>query len=217
MSSIGNIYLIWRKGKGDRRIPIGVLKNSATEGVRFYYLQNGVEEAKKHGFQSYTSFPILNKVYTENVLTIFGQRIVKSERNDLADFYDFWKVDRSKIGDLYYMLAQTQGLLPTDNFEFLADFHPVAGSCFISEISGLSHNSVPADSLSVGDVLRFERESGNEHDDYAVKLFKDELFLGYIKKYHSKVVFDTKNTPTIKVHHLERNGILKRVFLSIQF
>lgn len=217
MSTIGNIYLIWRQGRGERRIPIGVLKQSATEGVRFSYLSKGVEEAKKNGFQFYTGFPDVNKEYAENVLEIFGQRIVKSERNDLSDFYDFWKVDTSKTGYLYYMLAQTQGLLPTDNFEFLADFHPISGTSFISEISGLSHKQIPSNSLKVGDVLSFERESSNEHDKYAVLLFKDDLELGYIKKYHSKVVFDTKYTPTIKVHHIEKNGVLKRVFIAIEF
>lgn len=217
MSSFGNIYLIWRSGRGERRIPVGVIKKSATEGVRFSYLDKGVKEAKVKGFEFYTGFPDVTKEYSENVLEIFGQRIVKSERNDLSDFYDFWKVDNTKKGDLFYMLAQTQGLLPTDNFEFLADFHPIAGTCFISEISGLSYKQIPSDSLKVGDELRFERESSNEHDKYAVLLFKDDLELGYIKKYHSKVIFNTKHTPTIKVHHIEKNGVLKRVFIAIEF
>ncbi len=177
-----NIYLIWRKGSGERRIPIGVLKKNATEGIQFQYLAKGVEEASNFGFQYFTSFPDVTKNYTENVLETFGQRIVKSERNDLSDFYEFWKVDESRKSDLFYMLAQTEGLLATDNFEFLADFHPVSELSFISEISGLSHTNISSKLLTVNDKLRFEREENNDFDKYAVKLSKESWNWVMLKK-----------------------------------
>ena len=50
MKAIGNIQLIWRPGKGSRRISIGSIKKNETDGVRFQYNASGVEQAKKMGF-----------------------------------------------------------------------------------------------------------------------------------------------------------------------
>ena len=78
--NIGTIYLAWRKGKGSRRKIVGLIKKNATSGVRFSYIKAGVEEAQKEGFTPYVDFPDTEKVYSENVLEIFGQRLIKTER-----------------------------------------------------------------------------------------------------------------------------------------
>jgi hypothetical protein len=70
MKAIGNIHLIWRLGKGSRRISVGTIKKSASEGIRFQYNQEGVKQAKKLGFVHYEGFPDTDKVYTENVIEI---------------------------------------------------------------------------------------------------------------------------------------------------
>lgn len=216
MSRTGNIYVIWRKGQGSRRIPVGVIKSNVSEGLRFKYLQKNLETASKEGFIPYTGFPETDKEYRENVLDILSQRLVKSERNDLSNFYEFWKVDLEKRFNPFYMLVQTQGLLPIDNFEFLADFNPNKGLNFISEIAGLTKTQVSSDKICVGDKLRYELELENEFDRYAVKLFKDNLFLGYVKLIHSKLFYKSKREIKVKVHHIEKNGILKRVFIDIE-
>ena len=93
MKAIGSIYLSWRKGKGSRRKIVGLIKKNATSGVRFSYLQKGVLEAQKEGFTPYTDFPDTTKVYSENVLEIFGQRLIKTERPDINKYLDFWAID----------------------------------------------------------------------------------------------------------------------------
>lgn len=216
MSRIGNIYLVWRKGRGGRRIPIGEIRKSATEGVRFSYSIENVEKAKNEGFQLFAGFPDTNKEYTENVLEVFGQRIAKSERNDLQEFYKFWNVDLKRKHDTYYMLAMTQGILPTDTFEFLTDFNPKKGLVFISEISGLSTFNISSNTIEIGDQLTFELEPSNEFDKKAVKLFYNSIQLGYVKVVHSRIFYKSKSYPTVKVHHIEKNGILKRVFIRIE-
>lgn len=113
------------------------------------------------------------------------------------------------------MLAYTQGLLPIDNFEFLADFNPKKGLSFITEIAGLSHLKLSSDTLSIGDKLRYKLESDNRYDRDAVKLYKDDISLGYVKIVHSKIFRKTKLPIDILVHHIESNGILNRVFLKI--
>jgi len=216
MNRTGNIYLIWRKGQGSRRIPVGVIKKNVSEGIRFRYIQENLEKAAEDGFIPFTGFPETDKIYKNNVLDILSQRLVKSERNDLTNFYDFWKVDLNKKNDPFYMLVQTQGLLPIDNFEFLADFNPSKGLNFITEIAGLTKTKIPSNSLAVGDILNYKLDKENEFDDYAVKLFKGNLFLGYVKLIHSKLFYKSKQPISVKVHHIEKNGFLNRVFIEIK-
>ena len=217
MSKIGNIYLIWRKGPGSRRIVVGRIKKNSSQGTVFEYIQENLGVAERQGFFSYTGFPDVKKVYTENVIDIFSQRLSKSERNDLKDFYNFWKVDLSKKTDFYYMLSQTQGILPIDNFEFLADFNPYEGLVFISEIAGLTNAKISSDLISVGDTLDYKLNPNNQYDEYSVEVYKNSMLLGHVKRIHSKVFYKTKHRFTLKVHHIEKNtGTLKRVFIEIK-
>ncbi|MFK8061323.1 MAG: HIRAN domain-containing protein [Polaribacter sp.] len=216
MKSIGNIYLTWRKGKGERRIPIGVIKRNKTLGTRFHYLEEGLKDAKKFGFSIYEGFPDISTTYSKNVIEIFGQRIMRSERNDIKDFYDFWLIDKNHLNDVYYMLAHTQGILPTDNYEFLAEFNSSKDLKFITEISGLSKYKINSESLKKGDTLTYKKESDNLYDKYAVKVYKNELLLGYIKIIHNRIFHRSNRCFKISVQHIEKNGILKRVFLRVE-
>jgi hypothetical protein len=216
MKAIGPIHLICRDGKGSRRVPVGIVKNNATEGIRFKYNQEMFSKEVNHSFLPYEAFPDMSKEYKENVLDIFGQRLMRSERNDVNDFYKFWQLDTSKREDKYYMLAMTQGLLPTDNYEFLAEFNPKKGLVFVSEITGLSHSHVRTQDLHVGDHLDYQLEPDNEYDKYAVKVFKGGLFLGYIKTVHNRVFYKAKKLLKITVHALEGNETLSRAFIKIE-
>ncbi len=216
MSEIGNIFLVWRKGIGARRIPVGKIKRNVSQGTSFEYIIGNVEKAKRHGFIPYTGFPEIGKKYSKNVIEIFAQRLSKSERNDLSDFYDFWKVDTTRKEDSYYMLSQTQGLLSIDNFEFLTDFNPKKGLHFVTEIASLSKLQIDSKQLSVGDNLSYKLEPNNSFDDNAVRVFKGDLFLGYVKLIHSRVFYKAKSKIKIRTHHIEKNGTLKRVFIEVK-
>jgi hypothetical protein len=216
MKTIGNIHLIWRPERGKRRISVGTIKKSATEGIRFQYNESNLEDARQEGFLCYEGFPDVDKFYSENVVDIFGQRLTRSERPDTKDFYDFWHIDTSKKDDKFYMLAFTQGLLPTDNFEFLADFNPKEGLIFVTEIAGLSKTMIKSDLLNEGDILRYELDSQNSFDKFAVKVFKENLLLGYIKLIHNRIFHKIRHKQlTLEVQSIEKNGILKRVFLKV--
>lgn len=216
MKEIGHIYLSWREGLGKRRHIVGVLKRNSSLGVRFTYLKDGVDGAKNDGFSPYTEFPDLDKVYTENVLEVFGQRIMKSERSDISDFYDFWEIDTKFKDDKFYLLAHTQGLNPTDNFEFLADYNPTKKLCFLTDLASLSSLKLPANTLKTGDILTYKLESNNVYDDKAVKVFKDEMEVGYIKKIHSRVFYKQSSTIlNLKVKAVEQNGVIKRIFVKV--
>jgi hypothetical protein len=216
VKEIGPIYLSWRKGQGERRHIVGVLKKNATEGVRFSYITKGVEAAKKEGFTSYAEFSDIDKKYSDNVIDIFGQRLIKSERADISDFYDFWEVDTTYKDDKYYLLAHTQGLIPTDNFEFLVDYNHIKSLRFLTDLAGLSILSLPAGTLSIGDVLSYELEKENPKDKEAVKVFKGDTHVGYIKKVHCKV-FHKRGAKRLKltVKAIEQNGVVKRAFVKV--
>ena len=215
-SGIGNIFLSWREGPGHSRIVVGGIKQNETKGVRFSYDQEGVKEAKKRGFVYYTDFPDVNKEYTDNVLDVFGQRLNKSEREDIQNYYDFWEIDTEYKNDKYYLLAHTQGILATDNFEFLADYSPVRDLRFISEICSLSHLKLPPNSVEEGDVLQWRLDQDNEYDRFAVQVFKGDTYLGRIKRVHSKVFYKRGGERLkIKVKSVVSNGTLNRVFIKI--
>lgn len=215
---IGHIFLAWRKGPGYARIIIGVIKRNATKGITFRYIKEGLEKAKKDGFVIYPDFQDENKVYSEHILDIFGQRLNKSEREDIYKYYSYWEIDSSKKDDKYYLLAHTQGMLPTDNFELLADYLPVRGLSFTSELCGLTHLSLPANTVEEGDILRWERDSSNEYDKYAIKVFKGNIFVGHIKRIHSRVFYKKRGDKLkITVKSINRNGHLNRAFIKISF
>lgn len=218
MKAIANIYLVWRKGKGSRRKIVGVIKKNANEGTRFFYLSKGVEEAQKEGFTPYIDFPDTSKVYTDNVLDIFGQRLIKTERPDIQKYLDFWDVDTKYQDDKFYLLAYTQGMLSTDNFEFLANFNPIKELQFVSEICGLSHYKVESGTLQVGDLLSYELEKDNPQDPFAVKILKGSKVLGYVKMVHSNVFHKKIKRPlSVRVKSVDQNGSVNRVFIEISF
>jgi hypothetical protein len=216
MREIGHIYLSWRQGQGERRHIVGRLKRSATNGVTFVYIPAGVEAAKKEGFTPYTEFPNIEKEYSDNVIETFGQRIIKSDRSDISDFFDFWEIDPKYKDDKYYLLAHTQGLIPTDNFEFLADYNKVKSLRFLTELAGLSFLKLPADCVSVGDRLTYSLEKDNPKDKEAVKVFKGKTHVGYIKQIHNRV-FNKPGKGDLKlfIKAVEQNGTIKRVFVKV--
>lgn len=216
MKEVGHIYLSWRKGLGERRHIVGVLRSNSTDGVRFAYLPKGVEKAQKEGFTVYTEFPDLTKEYNGSALDVFGQRIMKSERSDINDFLSFWEINPKHKSDKYYLLARTQGLNPSDNFEFLADYNPVKGLCFLTDLAGLSKLNLSSGLLKEGDELSYELETDNQYDKYAVKVSFNGKLVGYIKKIHSQVFHKAgENKLKVRVKALDQNGSIKRIFVKV--
>jgi hypothetical protein len=218
MKELGNIYLSWRKGAGHRRHIVGVLKQNATKGARFAYIKHAVAEARKDGFAPYTEFPDVESEYDGNVLDVFGQRLIKTDRTDIKTFFDFWEIRPEYQDNKYYLLAHTQGLLPTDNFELLADYYPVKNLCFLTDLAGLTTHELPVGTVKAGDQLLFQCDPKNEYDKNAVKVFKDKMEIGYIKKIHSRV-FYKKGGSRLKlmVKAVDQNGVIKRIFVKVFF
>lgn len=214
---IKHIYLVWRRGRNESRIKVGLISRNQTEGVTFRYIKEEVQEAIKYGFNMYPDFPNPNVVYKNNVLETFAQRLTNTDRADIQKYYNYWEILPSLKDNKYYVLAQTQGLLSTDNFEFLAEYYPVKDLNFTSEICGLTSRKLPSGILKIGDSLKWELDNLNPYDKNAVKLYKDNIDLGYVKLVHSKVFHDSKyKNFSITVKSFEENGHLNRAFISIK-
>jgi hypothetical protein len=216
MDEFNKIQLVWRKEGGFERHSVGVLEKTPTGSVIFCYNNDAFKLRKEQGFSPYTEFGELNKIYTENVAEIFGQRLIKTDRPDVANFFHFWEVDSEKSADKFYLLGKTQGLVPTDIFEFLAEYKLTSETHFLTEVVGQSFLNIESGKVLVNDCLTVELDPNNEHDPYAVKVFKGELLLGYIKKYHSKIFYEPgADKLKLCVKALEQNGIIKRIFVKV--
>jgi hypothetical protein len=216
MKEFEKIYLSWRQGQGCRRHVIGILDKDQSGKFSFRYIQKNLDDAKNEGFSTYTDFPQIDRVYNGNVLDIFGQRLIRAERSDIQGFYDFWEIEPQHRDDKYYLLAHTQGLSATDNFEFLADYNPIDGLHFLTELAGLSQRKLPIGTIKKGDSLQISLEPDNEKDSLAVKVLNAGEEIGYIKKVHCKV-FHKPGGERLKlsVKALDENGIIKRVFVKV--
>jgi hypothetical protein len=213
---IKQIILTWRQGKSHRRIPIGVVKSNSSEGMSFRYLLDGVNMAKEAGFICFPEFPDTSKKYTLNVDKILSRRINNPDRADIQKYYDFWEVPDSAKTDVFKMLAYTEGQLPTDNFEFLAQYYSVTGVKFVSEVAGFHYNKIDTGILQEGDKLEWRFEKDNKQDSKAVSLYYNGYKIGYVKLIHNDI-FTKKNSHILNVvvKKLEQNGHVSKAYILI--
>ncbi len=215
MKQFDKILLVWRPGKGESREAVGEIIAHPEGHYTYKYLPHAKELQFTRGFAPYTEFRDFDKTYNSNVVDIFAQRLTQNTRPDISTYYDFWEIDKSQIENKFYLLGKTQGLVSTDNFEFLADYNEVDDIHFITEVSGLSKLKIASDSISVGDKLSYAIEPENEFDNQAVKVFKSDLEIGYIKKYHNSIFHKVGSKLDLEVKAIEKNGIIRRIFVKV--
>lgn len=215
MKEFDKIMLVWRPGKGERREAVGEIIAHNEGHYTFKYLDSAKELQFTKGFAPYTEFRDFDKTYNSNVVDIFALRLTQSNRLDVQKFYDFWEVDADKTSDKFYLLGKTQGLVSTDNFEFIANYKPTDNIHFVTEVSGLSKKPLNGDTLEVGDKLSYELEPENEFDSLAVRVYKGDIFIGYIKKYHNQIFHEVNSELDLEVKAIEKNGTIRRIFLKV--
>lgn len=213
---IREIYLSWRKGPGHRRKLVGVLKRTSTDGITFKYIREGVEEAQKEGFSSYPGFPVVfDKPYSEKDLDIFSLRLIPFDRKDNAKSLSFWEA--TDVKDKFDLLALTQGILPTDNFELLGLFNPTKQFRFVSDLAGLTHLQLEKGTVSEGDQLTYQiKRNLNAFRYAAVEVYKGEKLVGYIKNIHNNIFIHSSNTIKLTVKAIDQNGLIRKIFVLIR-
>ena len=166
-------------------------------------------------FDAIAIYDLLKK-YEGNVVDIFAQRLIRSDRTDVQKFYDFWEIEERYFSDKFYLLGHTQGLLPTDNFEFLADYNAIPGIHFLTDIAALSVMQHSPDVITDRDELQIKLETENEHDPHAVAVYKGDLKIGYIKKIHCHVFHKPGGENLkLKIKAIDKNGVIKRIFVKV--
>ena len=213
---IREIYLSWRKGTGHRRAIVGILKRTPANGITFKYLKKGVEEAQKEGFNSYPGFPVdFDKIYSEKDLDIFSLRLVPFDRKDNLKSLSFWEA--TDIPDQFDLLALTQGILPTDNFELLGLFNPSRHFRFVSDLAGLTHLQVENGSVKAGDILTYQtKRNSRAFRDTAVEVFKGEKRIGNIKNIHNNVFINASHKIKLTVKSTDQNDFIRKIFVLIE-
>lgn len=212
---IKDIVMVWRQGKSHERIPVAVIEYRGERTI-FRYIPDGVKKAREQGFAGFPDFSENKEIHETNVLRVLSQRINDSGRTDIQSYYDFWEIPDEAKKDTFQMLAYTQGILPTDNFEFLAEYGDAEGVHFVSEIAGLTKAQLENDALKDGDELEWQCEPNNEYDQNAVMLLKGGNMLGYVKRVHSHVFYlPNSRLLKVKVKKMEHNGHISRVFIVI--
>lgn len=213
---IREIYLCWRKGPGHRRKLVGILKRTSTDGITFRYLKEGVEEAQKEGFSSYPGFPVdFTKTYAENDLDVFSLRLVPFDRKDNLKSLSFWEA--TEVKDKFDLLALTQGILPTDNFELLGLFNPAKQFRFVSDLAGLTKLELEKGSVKEGDILTYETKRNKKaYRDIAVEVFKGDKLVGYIKNIHNNIFINTSRKIKLTVKSVDQNGHIRKIFVLIE-
>ena len=213
------IYLTWRKSKGDHRKIVGEL-SVFDNVVDFTYKGNNIKEALREGFIGYPGLSFdANKKYN-NVLKMFSSRLINTDRNDIKDFLDFWEINQECKKDKIYLLAMSQGLTGTDNFEFLANYYVDNNKPFlrfVTDIAGLQYhcNDDVFNKIKKGNNLEFELEPNNKYDKQTVKVLFNNTFIGHIKKGHNNVFYQTDaNKIQLEVKKSIQNGN-KQLFVVV--
>ncbi len=211
---VKRIHLSWRKGKGERRFLVGELKRSPGNIISFKYNSEVITQAQKEGFKDYPGFSDVHKEYTEDVMSVFSLRLIPAERADRKQHLDFWEA--SSEMDHFDLLALTQGLLPTDNFEFIGLYNFEKNFSFITDIASLSHQKIDKNAIAMGDSLRYHLEPSNDHDKNAVQIYKGDLLIGYIKKGHTRFFNEAGSQPIkISVKAIDGNGTIRQLFVKV--
>lgn len=204
-TTIKDIYVTWRPERGCPRMHIGTLKKDGS----FRYNMPTVSKLKKlNSFEGYPGISV-DKEEHKDALQLFEKRLINTERTGAEELLNFWNVDVEYKEDKIYLLGMTQGIMQTDNFEFLADFDNTRPFSFITDIAGLSHNKLNNfQSLKIGDALEYRLDPANEYDKYAVLTTKNNKEIGYVKQFHNRVFYENKVDIKIIVHNVIPNDRL---------
>ena len=217
------IYLTWRKDIKKERHIIGKLcRNNGR--YSFSYIQENIKYLNENGvFLPYPAFPELNEVYAENVLEIFGRRLLNPQRRDYEDFLTYWGANNYK-NDTFALLGLTGAKLLTDNFEFIAPHTEIPAS-FNTDVSWLNTNSEYVVNeirrLSNNEVeqkIKLVLDTNNEFDKKAVKVMFENEKLGFLKSIHCENVHDaivSGKTVKTRIANIIKNGTIKEVLLRI--
>ncbi|SRR5258706_7045248 len=188
---MATIYFAWR-APGKAWYPIGKLSIAEEGHYVFEYVAGARKAAEAAGFKPLDMFPEFTKKYRSTELfAVFANRLPPRERQDYETFVTWMNVPRSsgKEGELA-LLARSEGLRVTDNFQVFACPEPEDGKYVIKVfIHGIRFTSQQdqdrALTLKEGESLSLAPEPANPSDPWAVQARTEDGVhkVGYLPRY----------------------------------
>lgn len=217
------IYLTWRKDLKKERHIIGKLSRNNGR-YSFSYIKENIKNLQaSNSFHPYPAFQETDEFYTENVLEIFGGRLLNPQRRDYEDFLTYWGANNYK-NDTFALLGLTGAKLLTDNFEFIAPHTEVPAS-FNTDVSWLNtDNEYVVNEIrrlsnkEIEQKIKLILDTNNEFDKKAVKVMFENEKLGFLKSIHCENVHDaiiSGRTVNTRIANIIKNGTIKEVLLRI--
>jgi hypothetical protein len=211
---IKKIYISWRKKPGERRFLVALLQRTNGGNISFKYLDD-FETAKEQGLNNIIGFGRdAERLTSEQLSIIIRLRLVSKDKEDKNELLQFWEA--GDVTDEFMLLALTQGKSPSDNFEFLGDYSRLETKKinFVTDLSGLSHNTLAPSIIKEGDILTYKQENTNTFDTNAIAIYKGNDKIGYIKRVHN-LLFKQHTDLQLIVKTVYSNGIIKQIFVKV--
>jgi hypothetical protein len=211
---IKKIYISWRKKPGERRFLVALLQRTNGGNISFKYLDD-FETAKEQGLNNIIGFGRdAERLTSEQLSIIIRLRLVSKDKEDKNELLQFWEA--GEVTDEFMLLALTQGKSPSDNFEFLGDYSRLETKKinFVTDLSGLSHNTLTPSIIKEGDILTYKQENTNTFDTNAIAIYKGNDKIGYIKRVHN-LLFKQQTDLQLTVKTVYANGIIKQIFVKV--
>ncbi|OGX24258.1 MAG: hypothetical protein A3D10_08715 [Omnitrophica WOR_2 bacterium RIFCSPHIGHO2_02_FULL_48_11] len=214
------IYLSWQSTDHGKRYIVAELIEKSNGQYCFRYIPGkDLDEAKKVGFDGYPAFPNLDEEYTLNAIDPFVMRLPARSRMDFSELLNYWEIQNSNISD-FDLLAITGGRLRTDNFEFIDPHAVKRPNQFLTELAGFVYHAEDQElrNIPAGSQMQLERDIGNRHDPYAVKVLYKGKQIGYIKRVHSQTVaeeLDKGKKVKAEIKNFDVNGVVNSILLKI--
>lgn len=187
-----NLEIYWQNPANRQRFLVGYLKK-IDDTYSFAYSSDVINN-KIIGFTPIYPFLNYEKEYkSTSMFSSFLNRIPSPKREDIDKILKKYGLEEY---DEFNLLKRSGGRTPADNLEFVVPID-TSKNIIATEfyVAGVSHcdfcsNGCPRENLvKLKNVLvKYEKESDNEFDEYAVKLMVNDRKIGYVPKYYSKSI-----------------------------
>lgn len=183
------LYLIWQNPTTRQKRQVGVLTRNGC------YTFSYVDDVQTiDGFELLPAFPDPHKTYRNDLLfPTFSSRLPDPKRPDIAKILQKYGLEKY---DAFELLKKSEAKLPYDTFSFIdpiltegknvRNFY-IAGTRYHAGC-GQTDCAVVRGEVQVGDRLTLWPEPDNVRDESAVRIVKDNIVLGYVPRYYSKIV-----------------------------
>lgn len=221
MNKSEKLILTWKPGPHKRKTPIGELVFDGQKYFFKYIIDNEKYNAlKAKGFNLYTPFNDLEKIYNSNAFEVFRTRLPDRSRPDFKNIISFWDIKDLSISN-FDLIKVSGAKLPTDGFEFIYDFSNAEPPfTLLINVAGVHYYRENASFCESGQNVQLVKEPDNNFDPDAVKVeLENGKTIGYAPlvqaKALSKFLESNKVEASINKVYVKLNNIGIQIKLTV--